>query len=265
MREKILNVVKSTGPVLPVEIVSKIGGDSLVANAYLSELVDGGQLKKSEERIGSVNLYFLEGQEDQVKKRLNELNINLTPRQFTKKPIIKTKEIEDKQKAFAERLSKIESEEYQRKKPKPKKSVMSFTKKLISRAKEEVIIQKPKLISKIEKPVQINSEPIIAEDFDSFFDRAVSYLNNGNLKVINENSEENICTIRAPSAVGPIRFHVRILDKKKLNKTDIAESYTAAIEKKMPVIVITSGEIAKTAKKYLKEIGGLVRVKALKV
>ena len=55
-----------------------------------------------------------------------------------------------------------------------------------------------------------------------------------------------------------------ILEKKKLNKTDIAESYTAAIEKKMPVIVLTSGEIAKTAKKYLKGIGGLVRVKSLK-
>ena len=263
MREKILDVVKSTGPVLPVEIVSKTGGDSLVANAYLSDLVDGGQLKKSEERIGSVNLYFLEGQEDQVKKRLSELDINLTPRQFTKKPVIKTKEIGDKQKAFAERLSKIEEDENQRKKEKPKKSVISFTKNLISRAKEEVIIQKPNI--ELKKSVLIPVKPIISEEFDSFFDRAVSYLNNWNLKVINENSENNTCTIRAPSAVWPMRFHVRILDKKKLNKTDIAESYTAAIEKKMPVIVITSGEIAKTAKKYLKEIGGLVRVKALKI
>lgn len=46
MKEKILEVVKLGGPVLPVEIVSKTGGDSLIANAYLSDLVDDGQLKK---------------------------------------------------------------------------------------------------------------------------------------------------------------------------------------------------------------------------
>jgi len=246
---------------LPVEIVSKTGGDSLVANAFLSDLVENGQLKKSEERIGSVNLYFLEGQEDQVKKRLGELDVSLTPRKFTKKPVLKTKAIEDKQKDFAERLSKIEAEEKHRKEQKqPKKSVIKFTKKLISRAKEEVI---PAKLVETTKPVETQAEPI-TETFDTFFEQAVNYLNRGKLKVINENSEAKICTIQAPSAVGPMRFHVRILEKKKLNKTDIAESYTAAIEKKMPVIVITSGEIAKTAKSYLKEIGGLVRVKSLK-
>lgn len=261
MREQILEVVKENGPILPVEIVSKTGGDSLVANAFLSDLVESGQLKKSEERIGSVNLYFIEGQEDQVKKRLTELDVNLTPRNFAKKPIVKTKSVEDKQKDFADRLSKIEAEEKQRKEQKqPKKSVIKFTKNLISRAKEEVIPNKPVVTPKppIKKP-----EPII-ESFESFFDQAVNYLNQGKLKIINENSEAKVCTIQAPSAVGPMRFHVRILEKKKINKTDIAESYTAAIEKKMPVIVITSGEIAKTAKSYLKEIGGLVRLKSLK-
>ena len=85
MREQILEVVKENGPILPVEIVSKTGGDSLVANAFLSDLVESGQLKKSEELIGSVNLYFIEGQEDQVKKRLTELDVNLTPRKFSNK------------------------------------------------------------------------------------------------------------------------------------------------------------------------------------
>ena len=255
MKEKILEVVKSGGPILPVEIVSKTGGDSLVANAYLSDLVDDGQLKKSEERVGAVSLYFIEGQEDQVKKRLNELDVTLTPRQFTKKSITKNKKIEDKQRDFTERLNKIEAEEKSRKKETPKKSVINFTKRLISRTKEEVVLQKPI----IKKP-----EPIVEQNFESFFEHAVAYLDRGKLKIINENTETGTCIVRAPSAVGPMRFHVRILEKKKLNKTDIAESYTAAIEKKMPVIVLTSGEIAKTAKKYLKEIGGLVRVKSLK-
>ena len=261
MKEKILEVVKSSGPVLPVEIVSKTGGDSLVANAYLSDLVDDGQLKKSEERVGAANLYFIEGQEDQVKKRLNELDVTLTPRQFTKKPIKKTKDIEDKQRDFAERLNKIEAEEKNRKKETPKKSVINFTKKLIFRAKEEFI---PPKLSIASKPITKKPEPLSEQNFDTFFEHAVAYLERGKLKVINENSESGTCTISAPSAVGPMKFHVRILEKKKLNKTDIAESYTAAIEKKMPVIVLTSGEIAKTAKKYLKEIGGLVRVKSLK-
>ena len=261
MREQILEVVKENGPILPVEIVSKTGGDSLVANAFLSDLVESGQLKKSEELIGSVNLYFIEGQEDQVKKRLTELDVNLTPRKFSKKPVIKTKAIEDKQKDFAERLSKIEAEEKKRNdQTQPKKSVINFTKNLISRAKEEVSPTKPIINPKL----SVKKRNEITEKFESFFDQAVNYLNHRKLKVINENSEKKFCIIQAPSAVGPLRFYVRILEKKKLNKTDIAESYTSAIEKKMPVIVITSGEIAKTAKSYLKEIGGLVRVKSLK-
>ena len=135
----------------------------------------------------------------------------------------------------------------------------------LSKAKEEVIIPKPTLI--IKKP-EIDSGLVKSDVVDSepetFFGRATNYLRESKLEIINENIEKNECVVRVRSVVGPMRFHVSILEKKKVNKTNIAEAYATAFEKKMPVIILTSGEIAKTAKSYLREIGGLVRVKSLK-
>jgi hypothetical protein len=95
----------------------------------------------------------------------------------------------------------------------------------------------------------------------------LEFLEKSNVEVLKtENLTDNsgACIVRAPSSVGPLKFYVKLWSKKRLNKSDIAESYALALEKKLPVIILTNGIVAKTAKKYLKEIGGFVRVRALK-
>ena len=72
MREKILNYISENGPTLPVDIVKLTGGDSLISNAYLSELVSSKEILKSDELVGTANIYYLPGQEDKLKNKLSE-------------------------------------------------------------------------------------------------------------------------------------------------------------------------------------------------
>lgn len=76
MKDEILNLIKELGPIVPSEITSKLGEDSMIVSALISELIRNGKVKYSHKKIGSSPLYYVEGQEDEVRKRLlDELKI----------------------------------------------------------------------------------------------------------------------------------------------------------------------------------------------
>ena len=281
MKEKIVEFIRENGPTLPVQIVSKTGGNSFVASAYLSDLVDKKEILQSDERVGSVPLYYLAGQEAMLKKKLDELNLSTkTARNFQKKKVVETPELDSKRKDFDRRLKEIENEETHRKDK--KKSALEKARELIKKTvpKPRIEIPRPKLeVSKpieqpkIEKPVEVRpkvvEKPKVVETIEetAFSKRASEFLETSGVDILkSENLTDNsgAFIVRAPSSVGPLKFYVKLWSKKRLNKSDVAESYALALEKKMPVIILTNGTVAKTAKKYLSESGGFVRVRALK-
>jgi len=279
MKEKIVEFIRENGPTLPVQIVSKTGGNSFVASAYLSDLVDKKEILQSEERVGSVPLYYLSGQESLLKEKIDELNLSVkTARDFQKKKVVETPELDSKRKDFDRRLKQIEDgESYRREK---KKSALDKARELIKKTVERPRIENPKIevpkpsipVAKLVERLKLDvpkprvEKPVETIGELSFSKRALGFLENSNVEVLKsekltDNSGSFI--VRAPSSVGPLKFYVKLWSKKRLNKSDIAESYALALEKKLPVIILTNGTVAKTAKKYLGEIGGFVRVKAL--
>ena len=280
MKDKIIEFIKENGPSLPVQVVSKIGGDSFIANAYLSELVDSKSLLQSSEKVGSVPLYYLAGQENLMEKKLKDLNFTVkTARTFQKKRVEETLELDAKRDDFNKRLKRIEAEESQRKDK--KKSALEKARELIRRTVERprvveipnvevpVRVERPRVEfqPKVSKPVRPKIERPKDVKAPSFSKNALDFLEGLNVEVLkSEKIKDNsgAFIIRAPSSVGPLKFYVKLWSKKRLNKSDIAESYSLALEKKMPVIILTNGTVAKTTRKYLKEIGGFVRVRALK-
>ncbi|MBI2655532.1 hypothetical protein HYX06_03865, partial [Candidatus Woesearchaeota archaeon] len=52
LREKIVDIVKSKGPVLPVQISKEIGTNILMASAHLAELTASKRLKISNVKVG---------------------------------------------------------------------------------------------------------------------------------------------------------------------------------------------------------------------
>tara|TARA_B100000029_G_scaffold515633_1_gene623655 strand:- start:1824 stop:2669 length:846 start_codon:yes stop_codon:yes gene_type:complete len=281
MREKILNYISENGPTLPVDIVKLTGGDSLISNAYLSELVSSKEILKSDELVGTANIYYLPGQEDKLKNKLTELiDFKKTPKNFQTKKVVETPELIKRREEFNNRLKLIEEREKKEKiieRPRDLiKKIIEIPKKLPSIEENktplndaEKIIEKPRdILNKIVKKVK---PTLNKNNYDngaaSLYHSAITFLENSN-EIISKNMiDENsgTCIIKVKSSVGPIKFYVNIVNKKRLTKSDIAEKYAESIEKKMPVIIITNATIANTSKKYLKELGGFVRVKKINV
>lgn len=77
MKEKILYYIKKNGPSVPTEVNSFLKMNSIIISAVMSELIKEKFLLVSQKRIGSSPLYFIKGQEKQVRNRLRkELKIN---------------------------------------------------------------------------------------------------------------------------------------------------------------------------------------------
>ena len=73
-RDKILEVVKAKGPVLPVQISKEIGSNILMASAHLAELTASNRLKISTIKVGGSPLYYLPGQESMLQRYVTNMN-----------------------------------------------------------------------------------------------------------------------------------------------------------------------------------------------
>lgn len=71
--EKVLQIVRQEGPVVPSQISKEIGTDSIIASAVLSDLVSQNKLKISSVKFGGSPLYYLEGQEEKLQKYAEKL------------------------------------------------------------------------------------------------------------------------------------------------------------------------------------------------
>ena len=96
--QKVLELVKRRGPILPIEIASELNIDSFLASAYLSDLVKANQIKQSEQRVGSTFLYYVSGQEGKLKSRLDEFSVPIekTPKEYQTEKIAETPELAEK-------------------------------------------------------------------------------------------------------------------------------------------------------------------------
>lgn len=112
--DKAFDIVRTHGPVLPVEVASKLGVDSFLATAYLAQLVETGKIKQTKERVGTSFIYHIQGQENVANARIVALQQTgkKTARMFAKE-VPQGPEVAAKQRAFADRLAEIEAKETQ--------------------------------------------------------------------------------------------------------------------------------------------------------
>ncbi|MBW2998062.1 FaeA/PapI family transcriptional regulator [Candidatus Woesearchaeota archaeon] len=74
MNDKILEMVKRKGPVVPTDISSELKVQSYLVSAYLSDLLNKKQLIMSNLKLGSSGLYFLPEQKHMLEKFAEKLN-----------------------------------------------------------------------------------------------------------------------------------------------------------------------------------------------
>ncbi len=66
IKERIVSIIQSNGPSLPISIARELGLSSLFASAFLSELLSEKRLKISNLRVGNSPVYFISGQEPKL-------------------------------------------------------------------------------------------------------------------------------------------------------------------------------------------------------
>lgn len=74
MQDKILEIIKNKGPVVPSELTKQLSTDTMFIGAYLSELVASKKLIVTKLKIGSSPLYYLDGQQAKLQDYAKNLN-----------------------------------------------------------------------------------------------------------------------------------------------------------------------------------------------
>ncbi len=73
--EQVYSIIQEHGPILPVDIVKKIGGNTILTGALISDLVRKGKVKVTKNiRVGSSPLYYVSGQEERLETFLHLLS-----------------------------------------------------------------------------------------------------------------------------------------------------------------------------------------------
>ena len=290
-REKIVEIVKQKGPVLPVHISKEIGMNILMSSAHLAELTASKRLKISTIKVGGSPLYYLAGQEEMLQKFTDNMNDkekkaydllmeNKILRDSEQQPVIRValREIKDfaiplnvKHNDNAEIFWKwylINNEEAEQ----LIKTKLEILEKPIEKEIGENPIEKKQEIKeqKIEeKPVQKQlkeKKPVRKykprEKEDKFMIELSKFFEKNKIKVISseivkKNSEIDFI-VEIPSVVGNLQYYCKAKNKKRINDSDLSNAFVKGQFKKLPVLVISPGELSGKAQEILaKELNNI--------
>ena len=304
-RDKILEVVKAKGPVLPVQISKEIGSNILMASAHLAELTASNRLKISKIKVGGSPLYYLPGQESMLQKYISNMNDkekkaydllqqNKILRDIEQEPVIRValREIKDfaiplnvnynnNKEIFwkwyltnneeAEPLikSKLEIvdkpienkiEEIKKIEPLPKQ-----IKETIEKTQKQQLKEKPKESNASERSEtrsQFSKKYKPREREDDFLNSVTKFFEKNKINVISnevikKNSEIDFI-VEIPSVVGNLQYYCKARNKKRISDSDLSNAYVKGQFKKLPILVISPGELSAKAQEMLaKELNNI--------
>ncbi len=295
--DKVLEIVAKSGPVLPVEVASKLKIDSFLASGYLSQLVDTGKVKASEDKVAGTSVYFVPGQDEAAEKRVKEIisSAQKTARTFAKK-VSESPEIQKKREAFANRLKEIEEKEKKvipvtlsklkedfivapgkqavggEHKVKVKQPEISYEIKFESEIptsksdEEEVEEAVSEIAKKPKKRGRKKKAPEIFEDGKTV-QSALAFLVEAGADIISKElkrkGKDADMIILLPTKIGNIQMFAIVKEKKKVSEADLSMAYTEGTKRKLPILFITNGSLTKTSREYYESIAGFLKFKSL--
>lgn len=278
-RERIVEIVKAKGPVLPVQISKEVGMDILMASAHLAELTASKRLKISTIKVGGSPLYYLQGQEEMLQKFVSNMNDKekkaydlLSQSKILKdseqEPVIRVamREIKDfaiplyvnynNNKEIFWKWYLISNEEAE-----PLiKSKLEIIEMPAEKIEEKFVKQeiKEKPIQAIQKQTKEKKEPKkykprekednFLNDIMKFFEK--NKINAISTEVIKKNSEIDF-VVEIPSIVGNLQYYCKAKNKKRISDSDLSNSYVKGQFRKLPVLFISTGDLSTKAQEMI--------------
>jgi len=304
-KERILNFIKVNGPSLPVKISKSINNSPLFTSAFLAELHTEKKLKMSKMKIGSSPLYHLPGQEadlanfaEYLVPREREAFSLLKEKQILEdekqEPVIRValraisdfanplrvrikEEVklfwkyylisdEQAQQQIQDILNQVQSRPKIQEQPKPAqqpipKPQIQETKQIIKEISKKIpqhLIQKTKQETK----------PASKKTTSKFSEKIQDYLKAKDielLSILSEKKKEFTAKIRTDTIFGKQTYRLTAKDKKKITEDDITLAIQKAQTEKMTALIMTTGEVEKKSRQYLKEWENLVKIEKIKI
>jgi hypothetical protein len=72
--DQVIRIVATKGPIIPIQVVREVGGNTMFAGAILSQLVDKKRVFVSSVKVGGSPLYYIRGQEHRLQEFSKYLN-----------------------------------------------------------------------------------------------------------------------------------------------------------------------------------------------
>lgn len=283
IKQKILEVLSTKGPALPVHIARETGMSMLFASAFLSELISEKKVKTSNMRVGGSPLYFIPGKEyalekygDYLKSKEKEAFLLLKEKKFLKdtnqEPAIRValRSIKDFAFPFKHneeifwRYFKTPQNEFQtqiqpQKTPKPetkeKPKEQEIKKPESKQETKEETKEKPILEVKQLKKEKLKDKHEFSEKINNFME----YKDIELLEEISSKKREFIAKARINSDLGKIWILVIAKDKKSITENDIKLCLQKSNEENLIILLISPGKPNKKALESLKKYKGLIK------
>jgi hypothetical protein len=272
-KQKIIDLVKSKGPVIPVQVSKEIGSDILMASAHLSELSSEGKLKISNIKVGGTPLYYLPGQEtalenfsdnlhEKEKKAFDLLKEKKILRDSKLEPVMRVALREIKDFAVPLQVTYQNTKEiFWRWHSLGKEETETLIKSMLSKKIAEPETAKRRearqetLPEPTSPPPHQPPKPTMEKPKDQFLEEIKSYFNKNKIivkssEIIRKNSEIDFI-IEVSSAIGTLEYYCKAKNKKRINDNDLSSAYVQGQLKKLPVLFLTKGELTKRAREML--------------
>lgn len=269
IKEKIVQILKNKGPLLPIYISKDIGLESIFTSAFLSELVSEKRIHVSNMRVGSSPIYFTEDKTSEIEKfglylktKEKEAFLLIKEKKFLEdeklEPAIKVaiREIKDFAIPFESNEKLIwryfiaQESEFKEQKIKVKET-----------PKEKMGEIKIKEEQKIEKTIKTQKKSKTKSN--KFFEKVKEFLTKENIEIktiehigtkeliakINENNKEKLLIC---------------FDKKKISENDLIKANKKANEIGLKYILLSLKEPSKKMVDYINALKNLEEIKSLK-
>ena len=266
-KEKIISVIKTSGPSFPTRIAREANISPLFVSAFLAELVSERKLAMSSMRIGSSPLYFVPGQESQLENFIQYLNSK------EKEAVIKLKQeqiLEDEKQEPAIRIALRKIKDFAvpftLRTGNEEKIFWKFFTLSDNEAKEKI----KNIVMPEQKKAEISKEKIKKnkEKKESGFAKSVKdYLQGKNIEILSDISlkpKEYSAKVSIDTPLGKQELLLISKDKKKITEDDLAIAVHKAQSEKMPALILTNAELDKNAVLYLQQWKNLLKFEKLK-
>lgn len=278
LKEKIMQTLRITGPMLPAYISKSIGSDMLFTSAFLSELVSEKRILASHMRIGSSAIYYLkENQKDlekygeSLKSKEKEAFILLKEKKFLEdekqeSPIkVALRQIRDFAFPF-EKDGKIiwryfiteESEYKQDKKEKPKEKKLDI---LDEKSEEKRKQEKPHIKNKQIK-LKIIKKKASTKKSEQFFNKVKEFLINEQKEII------DILGVTKDNLILKIKdkdqeILLIALNKKRITETDITKAHKKSQELNLKYSILSLGDTSKKLENLIDALKDLSNIEKM--